>query len=73
MDKPLWTSSAERTAATNIDRFAAQVADIPLIKSAKIVELAVRKMVHGRTVKKVRALASTEAFDHFRGRVRLSP
>ena len=43
-----------------------QVADIPRTKSGKIVELAVRDVVHGRPVKNVEALANPEALEHFR-------
>lgn len=43
-----------------------QVADIPRTKSNKIVELAVRHIVHGRPVKNVEALANPEALDYFR-------
>ena len=42
------------------------VADIPRTKSGKIVELAVREVVHGRPVKNVEALANPEALDLFR-------
>ena len=49
-----------------------QVADIPRTKSGKIVELAVREMVHGRPVKNLEALANPEALEHFRGRKELS-
>jgi len=45
-----------------------QVADIPRTKSGKIVELAVRKVVHGEPVKNVEALANPEALAHFRNR-----
>jgi acetoacetyl-CoA synthetase len=38
-----------------------QVADIPRTKSGKIVELAVRDVVHGRAVKNIEALANPEA------------
>ena len=38
-----------------------QVADIPRTKSGKIVELAVRDVVHGRPVKNIEALANPEA------------
>ncbi|HTZ79787.1 MAG TPA: acetoacetate--CoA ligase [Stellaceae bacterium] len=38
-----------------------QVADIPRTKSGKIVELAVRDVVHGRSIKNVEALANPEA------------
>jgi acetoacetyl-CoA synthetase len=44
-----------------------QVADIPRTKSGKIVELAVRNVVHGRPVKNREALANPEALDLFRG------
>ncbi|MDO8605362.1 MAG: acetoacetate--CoA ligase [Phaeospirillum sp.] len=43
-----------------------QVADIPRTKSGKIVELAVRDVVHGRAVKNREALANPEALDLFR-------
>ena len=42
-----------------------QVPDIPRTKSGKIVELAVRDVVHGRPVKNLEALANPEALDHF--------
>ncbi|MFN0038789.1 MAG: acetoacetate--CoA ligase [Burkholderiales bacterium] len=48
-----------------------QVADIPRTKSGKIVELAVRNVVHGRSVKNMEALANPEALDHFRNRPEL--
>ncbi|OJF90823.1 acetoacetyl-CoA synthetase [Rhizobium sp. 58] len=41
------------------------VADIPRTKSGKIVELAVRDVVHGRVVKNKEALANPEALDLF--------
>ena len=43
------------------------VADIPRTKSGKIVELAVRDVVHGRAVKNREALANPEALDLFIG------
>jgi acetoacetyl-CoA synthetase len=49
-----------------------QVADIPRTKSGKIVELAVRDVVHGRQVNNLEALANPEALDHFRGRRELA-
>ena len=42
-----------------------QVADIPRTKSGKIVELAVRKVIHGELVKNREALANPEALDLF--------
>ena len=44
-----------------------QVADIPRTKSGKIVELAVRDVVHGRPVKNQEALANPEALELYRG------
>jgi acetoacetyl-CoA synthetase len=43
------------------------VADIPRTKSGKIVELAVRDVVHGRPVKNKEALANPEALELFAG------
>jgi len=43
-----------------------QVADIPRTKSGKIVELAVRSVVHGEPVKNREALANPEALELFR-------
>ena len=48
-----------------------QVADIPRTKSGKIVELAVRDVVHGRQPKNLEALANPEALEQFRGRQEL--
>ena len=48
-----------------------QVADIPRTKSGKIVELAVRDVVHGRAVTNIEALANPEALEHFRNRPEL--
>ncbi|MDH4192212.1 MAG: acetoacetate--CoA ligase, partial [Betaproteobacteria bacterium] len=49
-----------------------QVGDIPRTKSGKIVELAVREVVHGRPVKNVEALANPEALEQFRTRQELA-
>src|SRR6185503_14553251 len=43
-----------------------QVQDIPRTKSGKIVELAVRDVIHGREVRNREALANPEALDQFR-------
>ncbi|MCB1950366.1 MAG: acetoacetate--CoA ligase [Rhodocyclaceae bacterium] len=47
------------------------VDDIPRTRSGKIVELAVRNVVHGRPVKNVEALANPDALDFYRGRKEL--
>jgi len=48
-----------------------QVTDIPRTKSGKIVELAVRNVVHGLPVKNLEALANPEALEEFRNRAEL--
>jgi acetoacetyl-CoA synthetase len=48
-----------------------QVQDIPRTKSGKIVELAVRNVVHGEAVKNVDALANPEALGQFADRPEL--
>jgi len=45
-----------------------QVTDIPRTKSNKIVELAVRNVVHGLPIKNIEALANPEALEQFRDR-----
>jgi len=45
-----------------------QVTDIPRTKSGKIVELAVREVVHGRPVRNIDALANPAALEQFRDR-----
>jgi acetoacetyl-CoA synthetase len=47
------------------------VSDIPRTKSGKIVELAVREVVHGRPVKNLEALANPAALEQFRDREEL--
>jgi acetoacetyl-CoA synthetase len=42
------------------------VTDIPRTRSGKIVELAVRNVIHGRPVKNREALANPEALDLYR-------
>ncbi|WP_197535628.1 acetoacetate--CoA ligase [Pararhodospirillum photometricum] len=48
-----------------------QVGDIPRTKSNKIVELAVRDVIHGRVVRNKEALANPEALDEFMDRPEL--
>jgi len=49
-----------------------QVTDIPRTRSGKIVELAVRDVVHGREVNNKEALANPEALEQFSNRPELS-
>ena len=48
-----------------------QVTDIPRTKSGKIVELAVREVVHGRPIKNIEALANPQALEQFTHRAEL--
>ncbi|UVM14314.1 acetoacetate--CoA ligase [Pseudomonas sp. B21-023] len=48
-----------------------QVSDIPRTLSGKLVELAIRDVVHGRPVKNTDALANPEALEQFRDRPEL--
>jgi len=62
----------ENTTPRHVPDKVLQVGDIPRTKSGKIVELAVRNVVHGQPVKNVEALANPEALEHFRGRRELA-
>ena len=62
----------ENTTPRHVPAKILQVGDIPRTKSNKIVELAVRNLVHGEPVKNVEALANPEALDWFRDRPELS-
>ena len=56
----------QNTTPRHVPAKVVQVADIPRTKSGKIVELAVRNVVHGRPVKNLEALANPEALEHYR-------
>jgi acetoacetyl-CoA synthetase len=62
----------QNTTPRHVPAKVVQVPDIPRTKSNKIVELAVRNVVHGRPVKNVEALANPEALEHFRNRPELA-
>ena len=49
-----------------------QVADIPRTLSGKIVELAVRQVVHGQPVHNLQSLANPQALDYFKNRKELT-
>jgi acetoacetyl-CoA synthetase len=57
----------DNTTPRHVPAKVVQVADIPRTKSGKIVELAVRNVVHGLPVKNVEALANPEALAYFSG------
>mgnify|MGYP000039980718 FL=1 len=62
----------ENTTPRHVPAKVVQVPDIPRTKSNKIVELAVRDVVHGRNVKNADALANPEALEYFRNRRELA-
>jgi acetoacetyl-CoA synthetase len=59
----------QHTTPRHVPAVIVQVDDIPRTKSGKIVELAVRAVVHGELVKNREALANPEALEQFVGRV----
>ncbi len=61
----------ENTTPRHVPACIVQVTEIPRTKSGKIVELAVRDVVHGREVKNRDALANPEALEQFRDRAEL--
>ena len=61
----------ERTTPRHVPARIVQVPEIPRTKSGKIVELAVRDVIHGREVKNREALANPDALEYFRDRVDL--
>jgi acetoacetyl-CoA synthetase len=56
----------KNTTSRHVPAKIVQVADIPRTKSGKIVELAVRDVVHGRPITNVEALENPEALALFR-------
>jgi acetoacetyl-CoA synthetase len=62
----------DNTTPRHVPARVVQVLDIPRTKSGKIVELAVRNVVHEQPVKNVEALANPEALEFFRGRPELA-
>jgi acetoacetyl-CoA synthetase len=71
LDERIRRQIRENTTPRHVPARVVQVIDIPRTKSGKIVELAVRNVVHGRPVKNLEALANPEALEHFRNRVEL--
>jgi acetoacetyl-CoA synthetase len=68
LEKRIKTQIREGATPRHVPAKVVQVADIPRTKSGKIVELAVRDVVHGREVKNKEALANPEALDLYRDR-----
>ena len=65
-------ASATNSSPRHVPARIVQVTDIPRTKSGKLVELAVRDVVHGRDVRNREALANPEALEQFRNRAELA-
>ena len=61
----------ENTTPRHVPARIVQVTEVPRTKSGKIVELAVRDVVHGRAVRNIEALANPEALEQYRNRKEL--
>ena len=76
LDEPLIvrikSTIREHTTPRHVPAKILAVADIPRTKSGKLVELAVRNVVHGQPVKNVEALLNPEALEYFRDRQELA-
>ena len=59
-------ASAQNTSPRHVPARIVQVGEIPRTRSGKIVEIAVRNVVHGVEVKNREALANPEALDQFK-------
>ena len=56
----------ERCSPRHVPAKIIQVPDIPRTMNAKVSEIAVREVIHGRPVRNLGALANPEALDYFR-------
>ena len=72
LERRIRTQIRENATPRHVPAKIVEVADIPRTKSGKLVELAVRELVHGRPVKNIEALANPEALAHFEDRVELA-
>ena len=72
LESRIRTQVRANTTTRHVPARIVQVTEIPRTKSGKIVELAVRDVIHGREVTNREALANPEALEQFRDRVELS-
>jgi acetoacetyl-CoA synthetase len=61
----------DNTTSRHVPARIVAVTDLPRTKSGKLVELAVRDVVHGDAVRNIEALANPEALEQFRNRPEL--
>jgi len=62
----------EHTSPRHVPARIVQVADVPRTRTHKVVEVAVRDVVHGRSPRHLEALSNPEALEYFRARPELS-
>jgi acetoacetyl-CoA synthetase len=72
LEKKIRDTIRSNTTPRHVPARIVAVPDIPRTISGKIVELAVRNVIHGRPVRNTDALANPEALEHFRDRPELS-
>jgi acetoacetyl-CoA synthetase len=72
LEKKIRDTIRSNTTPRHVPARIVQVGDIPRTISGKIVELAVREIVHGRPVTNTDALANPESLDEFRDRPELA-
>ena len=71
LDKLIKDTIRDNTTTRHVPSKIVAVTDVPRTKSGKIVELAVRHMVHGRPIKNSEALANPEALLQYANRLEL--
>jgi acetoacetyl-CoA synthetase len=67
LEQQIRTAIRSGTSPRHVPDIVLPVADIPRTRSGKLVELAVREVIHGRAVKNIGAIANPEALELFRG------
>lgn len=72
LEKAIRTQIREGASPRHVPAVLLQVADIPKTISGKIVELAVKNVIHGEPVHNLGALANPEALDYFKNRPELA-
>jgi len=72
LQQEIRTHIREHATPRHVPAVIVQIADIPRTKSGKIVELAVRNIIHGEPVKNKDALANPDALDLYAGLPELS-
>ena len=70
--KRIKSTIRENTTPRHVPAKILAVPDMPRTKSGKLVEIAVRNVIHGEPVKNLEALLNPEALEHFRNRPELA-